>query len=96
MNCTGEFELGLMTTERSDQDAFAGVQKVSQVRSTHREDGSLVSPEVSPGETLLDAAALAVHRGERLRRLKEAIDSGRYYVSANDLADRLMTWMLVD
>jgi anti-sigma28 factor (negative regulator of flagellin synthesis) len=83
-----EFEPGLMMTEQSDRDALAG-SPVSHIRSTHMEDGSLVSPEV------IEAPGTDGGRPERLRQLKAAIEGGRYFVSANDIADRLMARMLM-
>jgi anti-sigma28 factor (negative regulator of flagellin synthesis) len=91
MTCNGEFESGLMVTERNDQDALMGMQQVSQVRLTHREDGSLVSPELVLKETVLEAPA---ERVERLRVLKAAIESGQYFVSSHDVAERLMRSMM--
>lgn len=96
MNNVSEFEVGLMTAECGDQDTLAGIQGVSQVRCTRRDDGSLVAPEPGMEAILLEALGLTDERREKLLRLKATIDGGRYFVSANDLAERLMASMLLD
>jgi anti-sigma28 factor (negative regulator of flagellin synthesis) len=93
MNGTGEFEPGFMAEEQGDQEVLTGMQHVSQVRSTRRDDGSLVSPESAPKETLLEVPGVSDRRVERLRMLKEAIDGGRYFVPSSDVAERVMASM---
>jgi anti-sigma28 factor (negative regulator of flagellin synthesis) len=93
MTRMGEFDTLFTAMEGNDRDAFAGIQESSQVRLTHREDGSFVS---SPDDTLLQSLGLTEERLARLRHLKAEIAGGRYFVSAGDVAGRLMDHMLLD
>jgi anti-sigma28 factor (negative regulator of flagellin synthesis) len=45
---------------------------------------------------LLEALGQADERSERLRRLKEKIDGGRYFVASGELAERMMAFMMAD
>jgi hypothetical protein len=91
-----DFEAGLVAPEGSEHEAFSGIQENSQVRLTHRDDGSFVASDSSLDDGLLEALGLSEERLARLRHLRAEIAGGRYFVASHDVADRLMGYMLVD
>jgi hypothetical protein len=91
MTCIGDFKAMFMGSE--NEGAFVRNLPRSNERSMDR---AFVNDEPSSAPDLLEALGISDERGERLRRLKAAIASGRYHVSSGDLAERLMDSMLGD
>ena len=96
MSHMDDFEAGLMAPEGSEHEAFAGIQESSQVRLTHRDDGSFVASDSSMEDGLLETLGVSEERLVRLRHLRAEIAGGRYFVASHDVAERLMDFMLAD
>jgi anti-sigma28 factor (negative regulator of flagellin synthesis) len=96
MTHLGELDAALVVTEGSGHDAFTGIQENSQVRLTHRDDGSFVTSGPSVDDTALETLGLSEERLARVRYLRAEIAGGRYFVASHHVAERLMDTMLLD
>jgi anti-sigma28 factor (negative regulator of flagellin synthesis) len=96
MSRTDDFEAGLVAPGGSVHEAFTGIQENSQVRLTHRDDGSFVTSDSSLDNGALEALGLSEERLARLRHLRAEIAGGRYFVASHDVAERLMDYMVLD
>jgi anti-sigma28 factor (negative regulator of flagellin synthesis) len=91
-----DFEAGLVAQVGSEHETSTGGQENSQVRLTHRDDGSFVTSDSSLDDGVLETLGLSEERLARLRHLRAEIAGGRYFVASHDVAGRLMDYMSVD
>jgi len=89
----GELESMLMATNRIGENGAFAVTPRSQKRAS---DHSLAGLDPSEEGALLEALGLIDERNKRIQGLKEKIAAGRYFVASGDLAERMMTALMVD
>jgi anti-sigma28 factor (negative regulator of flagellin synthesis) len=89
----GEVESMLMATNGiGDNGALATTLRSQKAASNH----SLAGLDPAEEGALQEALGLIDERNKRLQTLKEKILGGRYFVASGDIAERMMTAMMVD
>lgn len=89
----GELESMLMTTNGiGDNGVFAKKPRSQKGASNH----SLAGLDPAEEGALQDALDLIDERSKRIQALKEKIAAGRYFVASGDIAERMMTAMMLD
>ncbi|HEY5331742.1 MAG TPA: flagellar biosynthesis anti-sigma factor FlgM [Acidobacteriaceae bacterium] len=89
----GELESMLMATNGIGENGAFAVTPRSQKRAS---DHSLAGLDPSEEGALLKALGQIDKRSKRIQGLNERIAAGRYFVASSELADRMMTAMMVD
>ena len=71
-----------------------GVEQVTKVALLYADDATLKSGMDSPNQNALDDTFIDEERRKKIAKLKQAVADGTYYVSAEELADKLIEHML--
>ncbi len=70
------------------------VEQVTKVALLYADDATLKSGMDSPNQNALDDTFIDEERLKKIAKLKQAVANGTYYVSAEQLADKLLEHML--
>jgi anti-sigma28 factor (negative regulator of flagellin synthesis) len=71
-----------------------GVEQVTKVALLYADDATLESGMDSPHQNALDDTFVDEERLKKIAKLKQAVADGTYYISAEQLADKLLEHML--
>jgi anti-sigma28 factor (negative regulator of flagellin synthesis) len=71
-----------------------GVEQVTKVALLYADDVTLESGMDSPNQNALDDTFIDEERRKKIAKLKQAVANGTYYISAEQLADKLLEHML--
>jgi anti-sigma28 factor (negative regulator of flagellin synthesis) len=71
-----------------------GVEQVTKVALLYADDATLESGMDSAHENALDDTFIDEERRKKVAKLKQAVANGTYYISAEQLADKLLEHML--
>jgi|HubBroStandDraft_6_1064221.scaffolds.fasta_scaffold451173_2 anti-sigma28 factor (negative regulator of flagellin synthesis) len=71
-----------------------GVEQVTKVALLYADDATLESGMDSPNQNALDDTFIDEERRKKIAKLKQAVANGTYYISAEQLADKLLEHML--
>lgn len=70
------------------------VEQVTKVALLYADDATLKSGMDLPNQNALDDTFIDEERLKKIAKLKQAVANGTYYVSAEQLADKLLEHML--
>jgi anti-sigma28 factor (negative regulator of flagellin synthesis) len=70
------------------------VEQVTKVALLYADDATLESGMDLPNQNALDDTFVDEERLKKIAKLKQAVANGTYYISAEQLADKLLEHML--